>query len=230
MRKQANAFWSRREFFSSAFAAIVGAGMMRLVPSSADWAQHWSSAVSPGQFEIEKVMGDVYFARAHPWAIANSNATIFVNSSDVLIVDAHSHPAAAAALMAQIKREVTPKPVRWLVNTHFHWDHTQGNRAYLGIREGADIIASHTTKQLMAQLLVPRLRAALDPLTPGPRGSQQVARQLKQMRQSVNKSISQLDKALLCERTAELESFTTEMKKFEPAFAYDNVRQVPCDP
>lgn len=217
MRNQANAFWSRREFLTSTFGAIVGAGMLRLVPSAADWAQPWSSAVSPGQFEIEEVMGDVYFARALPWAIANSNATIFVNSSDVLIVDAHSHPAAAAALMAQIKREVTIKPVRWLVNTHFHWDHTQGNRAYLDTGNRVDIIASNTTRHLMSQLLVPRLRAALDPLSPGPRGSQQVARQLEQLRQRVNKSVSEMDKASLCKRTAELESFAAEMKTFEPA-------------
>ena len=217
MRNEANAFRSRRAFLTNAFAGIVGAGMMRIAPYPADCAQQWPSAVSPGQFEIEKVMADVYFARALPWAIANSNAAVFVNASDVLIIDAHSHPAAATALIAQIKREVTPKPVRWLANTHFHWDHTQGNRAYLGTANHVDIIASNTTKQLMTQLLLPRLRAALDPLSPGPRGSQQVARQLEQLRQSVRKPVSQTEKVSLREGIAELESFAAEMKAFEPA-------------
>lgn len=65
----------------------------------------------------------VYFARARAAAVGNCNAGIFVNNpADVLVVDAHSKPSAAAALIAQIKREVTPEPVRYLVDTHFHWD------------------------------------------------------------------------------------------------------------
>lgn len=153
---------------------------------------------------------------AQPWALPNSNAAIFVNSSDVLVVDAQSHPAAAAALTAQIKKEVTPKPVWWLVNTHFHWDHTQGNRAYATTNNKVDIVASNTTKQLMSQLLVPRLRAALDPASPGPRGSQQVARQLEDLRQGLGKATSETEKGPLLERIAQLESFATEMKAFEP--------------
>jgi cyclase len=132
------------------------------------------------------------------------------------VVDAHSHPAAAGALIAQIKKEVTSKPVRWLVNTHFHWDHTQGNRAYMVTGNKLDIVASDTTKQLMSQLLVPRLKAALDPASPGPRGSQQVARQLEDLQQRVAKARTQAEKSPPQERIAQLESFATEMRDFEP--------------
>src|SRR5215470_1902590 len=147
----------------SALAATLSASSSSRSHYFTSWTQQWSASVSPGQFDIQKVTTDVYFAKARPWALANANAVIFVNSSDVLVVDAHCHPAAAAALISQIKREVTVKPVRWLVNTHFHWDHTQGNRAYLATGHKVDILASNTTRQLMSQLLVPRLRAALDP-------------------------------------------------------------------
>lgn len=68
---------------------------------------------------------DVYAALAGPQVMTNCNAAIFVNSQDVLVVDAHSKPSVAAALIAQIKKEITPKPVRYLVNSHFHWDHTK---------------------------------------------------------------------------------------------------------
>jgi glyoxylase-like metal-dependent hydrolase (beta-lactamase superfamily II) len=180
------------------------------------WTAQPSASVSPGQFDIQKVTTDVYFAQARPWALANSNAAILVNSSDVLVVDAHSHPAAAAALIAQIRGEVTPKLVRWLVNTHFHWDHTQGSRAYLAPGPRVDILASNTTKQLMSQLLVPRLRAALDPASRGPRGSQQVARQLEDLRLLMGKKTSETEKGALHERIAQLESFAREMKDFEP--------------
>jgi cyclase len=63
-------------------------------------------------------------ALARPQALANCNAAIFVNSADVLVVDSHSKPSAAAALIAQIKQQITAKPVRYLVDTHFHWDHS----------------------------------------------------------------------------------------------------------
>jgi cyclase len=85
-----------------------------------------------------------------------------VLSRDVLVVDAHSKPSAAASLIAQIKKEVTDKPVRYLVNTHFHWDHTQGDAAYKKANPQVQIIASDTTKQLLSQLQRDRLKESLD--------------------------------------------------------------------
>lgn len=209
---------TRRDFLTGLCATVLGGSeILRLGGQPESWAQALSSSVSPGQFEIQRVAADVYFALARPWALANSNAVIFVNSSDVLVVDAHSHPAAAAALIAQIGKEVTSKPVRWLVNTHFHWDHTQGNSAYLsGGSSKVDIVANNATKLLMSQLLVPRLKAALDPSSPGPRGSQQVARQLEDLRQRGGKISSNTEKAPLLERIAQLEFFAHEMKDFRP--------------
>jgi cyclase len=209
---------SRRDFFSSLLhGTLVGAGILQIARYRAAWAQSLAAAAPQGQFEIQKVADDVYFAFARPWALPNSNAAIFVNSADVLVVDAHSHPAAAAGLIAQIKTEITPKPVRYVVDTHFHFDHTQGNRAYLNTGNKVDIVASTATKQLMSQLLVPRLKAALDPASPGPRGAQQVAHQLEDLRQRAGKSTSAAEKAQLDQRIGQLESFAAEMKDFEPA-------------
>jgi glyoxylase-like metal-dependent hydrolase (beta-lactamase superfamily II) len=222
-------YHSRRDFFSS-FAGVFAVGIAEVAWYPLAWTQQPSSPATPGQFEIQKVADDVYFALARPWALPNSNAAIFVNSSDVLVVDAQSHPAAAAALMAQIKKEITSKPVRWLVNTHFHWDHTQGNRAYAIAGTRVDIVASNTTKHLMSQLLVPRLRAALDPTSPGPRGSQQVARQLEDLRKRLDKATSEAEKGPLVERIGQLESFATEMKAFEPTLptiAFDTSYVIP---
>jgi glyoxylase-like metal-dependent hydrolase (beta-lactamase superfamily II) len=84
----------------------------------------------------------------------------------VLVVDAHSKPSAAAALLAQIKKEVTDRPVRYLVNSHFHWDHTQGDAAYKAANSKVDIIASDATKQLMGQVGRDRLKESLDSVPP----------------------------------------------------------------
>jgi cyclase len=87
---------------------------------------------------------------------------IFVLDRDVLVLDAHSKPSAAAALVAQIKKEVTEKPVHYLVNSHFHWDHTQGDIAYKKADATIEIIASNATKQLMMTLQRDRLKESLD--------------------------------------------------------------------
>ncbi len=217
-RAHAHSHGTRRDFFSQLLRhSLAGAGILEIARYRAAWAQSLAPAATSGLFEIQKIAEDVYFALARPWALPNSNAAIFVNSSDVLVVDAHSHPAAAAALIAQIKSEVTTKPVRYVVDTHFHFDHTQGNRAYLNTGGKVDIIASSATKTLMSQLLAPRLKAALDPASPGPRGSEQVAHQLEDLRQRAGKSTSAAEKTQIQQRIEQLESFAAEMKDFEPA-------------
>src|SRR5881392_419624 len=71
----------------------------------------------------------VYAAIAKPAYKVNCNAAIILFGDAVLVVDTHSKPSAARALIEQIKK-LTDKPVRYVVNTHFHWDHYQGNEAY----------------------------------------------------------------------------------------------------
>ncbi len=211
---------TRRGFFATFLEnALVGAGVLQIAGYRAAWAQA-QSATAPDTanlFEIEKIADGVYFAFALPSAMVNSNAAIFVNSTDLVVVDAHSKPSAAAALIAQIKREVTPKPVRYLIDTHFHFDHTQGNAAYLAAGNKVDIVATKTTKKLMSQLLGPRLRASLDPSSIGPRsGAQQVAHRLEDLRLRVGKATTAAEKAPLQLQIAQLEAFAAEMKNFEP--------------
>src|SRR5712691_13356044 len=142
---------SRRDFFSRAFGgALAGASIIEEAFLRATWARAQAPGASTNLFTIEKVAEGVYAALARPQIMINCNAAIFVNSQDVLVVDAHSKPSAAAALIAQIKKEVTAKPVRYLVNTHFHWDHTHGDPAYRATGSKVEIIASETTKQLIA--------------------------------------------------------------------------------
>jgi glyoxylase-like metal-dependent hydrolase (beta-lactamase superfamily II) len=50
------------------------------------------------------------------------------------------------------------------VDTHFHWDHSQGNAAYRNaFGKDLNIIASRETKRLEAQFTESRLRESLDP-------------------------------------------------------------------
>lgn len=209
---------SRRDFFSDLLhSALLGAGVLDIAAHRAAWAQALSPNAPTSQFEISKVAENVYQALARPYAMANSNAAIFVNSASVVVVDAHSHPAAAAALIVQIGKEITPKPVRYLIDTHWHFDHTQGNAAYLATGNKVDIVASKTTKLLMSEMLVPKLRAAMDPASPGPHGSEQVAHKLEDLHQRLGKSSSAAEKAQLQLQIGQVEAWAAEMKNFEPS-------------
>src|SRR5580658_1204075 len=154
---------SRRDFFRRSFGGILaGASVFEEAFLRASWARAQAQTATANLFDIEKIADGVFAALAKPAALTNCNAAIFVRSQDVVVVDAHSKPSAAASLIAQIKKEVTPKPVRYLVNTHFHWDHTQGDAAYRATGSKVEIIASEATKQLLAQNASTRLKESLD--------------------------------------------------------------------
>lgn len=213
--KHAHAHSSRRDFFQTVMGALTGVGILQLAQYRAAWAQ----ALTPGSpddlFDIEKVADDVFYARARPAAIGNCNAAIFVNSGDVLVVDAHSKPSAAASLMAQIKRDITPKPVRYLVDTHFHWDHSQGNGTYA--QAGAKIVASKTTKRLMQENTVARLHATMDPDGHGFPGQPRVPVLLEAARKRLSDATSEQDRMAAQSQIRQLEAFSAEMKNFSPS-------------
>jgi len=154
---------NRRDFFRLCFGSVLaGATIFEEAFLRAGWARAQAQTANTSLFTIEKVADGVFAALAKPQALTNSNAAILVLDRDVLVVDAHSKPSAAAALLAQIKKEVTEKPVRYLVNSHFHWDHTQGDIAYTKANSNVEIIASNATKQLMMTLQRDRLKESLD--------------------------------------------------------------------
>ena len=109
-------------------------------------------------FDIKPVADGVYAAIAKPGYKVNCNAAIILLDDAVLVVDTHSKPSAARALIEQIKK-LTDKPVRYVVNTHFHWDHYQGNQAYPSSwPAGVETISSEATRANIEQRGIPRVK------------------------------------------------------------------------
>src|SRR5437868_4161404 len=76
-------------------------------------------------YKFEKIADGVYYATGG----FGSNNVVIVNDQDVLLVDDGTTPAAARAFLDDVKI-ITKKPIRYVVNTHFHYDHTDGNSAF----------------------------------------------------------------------------------------------------
>lgn len=81
------------------------------------------------QFEFTEVAPGVYQARGVGDLVVGSNAAVVVNDADVLLVDSHITPAAATRLLEELRR-ITDLPVRYVANTHWHFDHAHGNQVY----------------------------------------------------------------------------------------------------
>jgi len=199
---------SRRDFLRTLMGgALAGASILELGYHRAAWARAGAAAGSDANlFDLQKAAEGVFFAQARPQAAINCNAAIFVRSKDVVVVDAHSKPSAAAALVAQLKREVTTKPVRYVVNTHFHWDHTQGDPAYRAGGNKVDFIATAATKQLMTDLGPARTKASLDA----------VPQQVEALKKRSEKAASAEEKAFCADQIRQLEAFAAELRDYAP--------------
>jgi cyclase len=107
-------------------------------------------SVSTKTRTVDKLAPDVYLIR-HPDApdtFPQSNTLVVIGAHEVLVVDSCYLPSSAKEDIAQIKKW-TKKPVRWLVNTHWHYDHTMGNGAYVDAFPGIAIVAhTETQKQI----------------------------------------------------------------------------------
>lgn len=107
-------------------------------------------------FDFKQVADGVYAAVAGPAFRTNCNSAIVILDDSVLVVDAQSKPSAADAVIAEVKR-LTDKPVKYLVLTHFHNDHTQGVQAYVRMWPEIKIIATPATRDSIEQRTEARL-------------------------------------------------------------------------
>jgi cyclase len=94
-------------------------------------------------YRFQQIVPGVYSAIGTGTINVGSNSAVIVNQDEVLIVDSHISPESGRAMLQEL-RTITTRPVRFLVNTHFHYDHTNGNQAFV---PGVDIIGHRFTRQ-----------------------------------------------------------------------------------
>jgi len=97
-------------------------------------------------------LADGIYEIRHPDApdgFPQSNTTVIIGERAVLVVDSCLLPSTARQDVEQI-RKWTNQPVTYLVNTHWHFDHTLGNQTYADAFPAIQIIAQKATQKIIA--------------------------------------------------------------------------------
>jgi cyclase len=110
----------------------------------------FSGATDSGKVTGQKVAEGVYLFTTTPYADVglSGNSVAILSDDGVLVFDSSATPETAATVLAEI-RKLTDKPVRYLVNSHWHWDHWGGNQTYQAAFPGLQIITHEKTRELM---------------------------------------------------------------------------------
>jgi glyoxylase-like metal-dependent hydrolase (beta-lactamase superfamily II) len=100
-------------------------------------------AAAPRVVEVEKLKDNLFVLRG-----GGGNTAVFVTSSGVVVVDAKL-PGWGQPILDKIK-ELTPKAVTTLINTHTHGDHVSGNVEFPAT---VDIIVQENTRTNMGKMI-----------------------------------------------------------------------------
>jgi glyoxylase-like metal-dependent hydrolase (beta-lactamase superfamily II) len=100
------------------------------------------AANAPKVVEVEKVKDNLYVLRG-----GGGNTAVFVTANGVTVVDA-KNPGWGQPILDKVK-ELTPKPITMLINTHTHGDHVSGNVEFPAT---VDVVAQENTKANMEKM------------------------------------------------------------------------------
>jgi glyoxylase-like metal-dependent hydrolase (beta-lactamase superfamily II) len=138
---------SRRLFVTGSVAAVAGVFLpslaaKRLAQEASLTGAQFRASGKTAKIQTRKLRGDLRFLMG-----SGGNIIVLPGTDGIVTVDsglATSQPQVKAALNA-----ISPDPLRHLLNTHWHFDHTDGNEWMH--RDGAVIVAHENTRKRMRQ-------------------------------------------------------------------------------
>lgn len=99
-------------------------------------------------YEVVRLAEGVYAFRWRDPSqdVIEGNSVFAINEHDVLVVDTGIVPSTARVMAAELKK-LTDRPVRYVVNTHWHDDHHGGNEVYRELWPGVEFVAHWDTRE-----------------------------------------------------------------------------------
>lgn len=140
------------------------------------------------ELEIVKVADGVYAAiRTEPPGLTFISNTVFIiNDDDVVVVDTGVGQGTAGTTIAALQR-LTAKPVRYVVNTHWHDDHMMGNQTYREAFPGVEFIGHANAEAEMRSTGVENRKQLLEQ---GPAIAKQISEAMAKKENLAGKPIS----------------------------------------
>jgi glyoxylase-like metal-dependent hydrolase (beta-lactamase superfamily II) len=123
---------------ATAFTALA-AVLFCAIAASQEKTPDWSKV----QIKVTKVSGNIYMLEGQGGNIAAS-----VGEDGIVIVDDEFAPLAEKIQAALKNLGITDKPVRFVINTHYHGDHTGGNAPFA--TSGSTLIAQDNVRKRLA--------------------------------------------------------------------------------
>ncbi|MGE3538200.1 MAG: MBL fold metallo-hydrolase [Candidatus Tectimicrobiota bacterium] len=202
--------WTRRQFLAGVGAAAAAIQTFEHLDPCCVMAADAKTA-QQDLFELKQVADGVYAAIAAPRYKVNSNAAVILTNDGVVIVDSHSKPSAAQALYREIQR-LTKQPIRTIINTHFHWDHWQGNQTYAAVSPNLEIITSERTKENLT-----RPDAGVGGLSFVEKQLVNIPKEIEALKNDILRASSPEQQARLEANVQQAEAYLEELKSFKPA-------------
>src|SRR5947209_11491414 len=116
-----------------------------LLAAAGPWAAARAQNDRAGEVVFKQVAPDLHFL----FEFSSSNAVVLTTGDGVLVIDTRQHPRDGEDLLRRI-RSLTDKPIKWVINSHFHGDHHFGNPPFQAA--GATFVAQTATARLMAKV------------------------------------------------------------------------------
>ena len=106
----------------------------------------WSQ--SANHYEKVRVADGIYafLSPEGKTGFVSSNQTAIIGDNGVLIFDTGQIPSLSEKIIAELK-QITPLPVKYIVISHWHFDHVIGAATYLKVFPNAIVITSDATGQ-----------------------------------------------------------------------------------
>lgn len=158
----------------------------------------------------------------------HSNVGVIVGTKGVLVIDSDFYPSRAAADIALI-RKVTRLPVRYLVNTHWHGDHTHGNAVYADSFPGLVIVGSRDNAQYVGINQARFPRSVIAPGSTTRAGLAKDEAMLQKGADSAGRPLSPAERALLytviAQHREQLREFAT-VRPAPPTLLFDKTHTI----
>jgi glyoxylase-like metal-dependent hydrolase (beta-lactamase superfamily II) len=123
-------------------AGAIAAALVSLVVIAAGAPARAQAPDAGPPFTLKQLAPGVYAAIDRQWR-SGANAGFIIGDDGVAVVDSFQRAESAAALLAEIRR-LTPLPIKYVINTHYHLDHVAGDKVFKDA--GALVVAQRNVR------------------------------------------------------------------------------------